>query len=88
MGAVIQLVDGRVTVMSLLSKPVEQAWVKPGDVITSVDGVEYTDVNDVANALRGPKAPGRSRRDTPSTGEVLNFAEPPRITPSAGKPRN
>jgi carboxyl-terminal processing protease len=85
-GAVIQLVDGRVTVMSLVKGgPAEQAGVKPGDVITSVDGVEYTDVNDVANALRGPEGTGVVLVVTrPSTGEILNFVlSRQRITPSA-----
>ncbi len=85
-GIVIQLVDGKVTVMSLIKGgPAEKAGVKPGDVITSVDGVEYTDVNDVANALRGPEGTGVVLQVTrPSTGEVLFYSlSRERITPSA-----
>ena len=85
-GVVIQLVDGKVTVMSLIKGgPAEQAGVKPGDIITSVDGVEYTDVNDVANALRGPEDTGVVLVVTrPSTGEILTFGlSRRRINPSA-----
>ena len=59
--------------------------MKPGDVITSVDGVEYTDVNDVANALRGPEDTGVVLVVTrPSTGETLTFGlSRRRINPSA-----
>jgi carboxyl-terminal processing protease len=72
--------------MSLIKGgPAEKAGVKPGDVITSVDGVEYTDVNDVANALRGPEGTGVVLQVTrPSTGEVLFYSlSRERITPSA-----
>ncbi|HHY44708.1 MAG TPA: PDZ domain-containing protein [Firmicutes bacterium] len=85
-GIVIQMVDGKVTVMSLVrGGPAEKAGVKPGDIITSVDGVEYTDVNDVANALRGPEGTSVVLFVTrPSTGETLYFGlSRERITPSA-----
>lgn len=85
-GLVIQLVDGKVTVMSLVrGGPAEEAGVRPGDVILSVDGKEYDNVNDVSDALRGPEDTGVVLVVTrPSTGEVLHFGLSRRLlTPSA-----
>jgi len=85
-GVVIQLVDGKITVMNVIKgSPAEEAGVQPGDIIVSVDGVEYSDVNDVANALRGPEGTGVILEvSRPSTGETLLFGlSRERITPSA-----
>jgi len=85
-GVVIQLVDENITVMNVLKgSPAEKAGIKPGDIIVSVDGVEYSDIDDVASALRGPEGTSVLVIVTrPSTGETLYFGlSRKRITPSA-----
>jgi len=85
-GVVIQLIDGQVTIMNVIKdSPAQKAGVMPGDIIVGVDGIEYSDLNDVAAALRGPEGTGvilevfRS-----STGETLHFVlSRARITASA-----
>lgn len=75
-GVTISMVDNKATVVSVMeNSPAAQAGVQAGDVILSVNGNEYTTLDDTSNALRGN--PGTTvivMVNRPSTGDVINFS--------------